>query len=348
MGGVSAGSQGGRVDSIAIGREASPAPAARRAETLEIGRLAGGSRAEELEIGRPAAASSGSAQPRPSHSERPAPAASAPAAPVSSAPAASPRPVQDVGPAPGPKQVDPFLREAVGLGASDIHFHAGSPVRRRVNGALADAGADVLSPERSREMVLELLSSRERHALEQNGQIDFAYAIDGLARFRCNAYRQQNGHDLIMRAIAAEPPSLEQLNLPGNLAKFTNYHQGMVLVTGPAGCGKSSTMAALINIINEERLDHIITVEDPIEFVHVNKRCVINQRQVGPHTKSFARALKGALREDPDIIALGELRDLETISLALTAAETGHLVIATLHTGNSIRTVNRLIGVFPP
>ncbi|MEO1173491.1 MAG: type IV pilus twitching motility protein PilT [Myxococcota bacterium] len=251
-------------------------------------------------------------------------------------------------PPPGPKRVDPVLREAVAAGASDIHFHANSVLRRRVNGVLADVPGERLSVEATQAMTYELLSEYERHALDEKGQIDFAYAIDGVARFRCNAYRQQTGMDLVMRAISANPPSLEELGLPTELAKFTNYHQGMVLLTGPAGSGKSSTMAALINIINEERLDHIITVEDPIEFVHTNKRCVVNQRQVGPHTKSFARALKGALREDPDIIALGELRDLETISLALTAAETGHLVLATLHTGNAIRTVNRLVGVFPP
>lgn len=245
-------------------------------------------------------------------------------------------------------RIDTYLREAVSRGASDIHFHANAPIRVRIDGGLQIFDDSVVDGETIQALGREILSDTEFKALNECGQVDFAYAIDGLARFRANAYRQQRGFDLVLRAVAPEPPRLEDLGLPRELAKFTNYHQGMVLLTGPSGCGKSSTMAALLNIINEERLDHIITVEDPIEFVHVNKRCVINQRQVGPHTKSFSRALKGALREDPDIIALGELRDLETISLALTAAETGHLVLATLHTGNAIRTVNRLIGVFPP
>jgi twitching motility protein PilT len=184
--------------------------------------------------------------------------------------------------------------------------------------------------------------------MRDSGQVDFAYTLAGKGRFRSNAYRQQRGIDAVFRVIPPRPPSLTELGLPTSLARLSNYHQGMVLLTGPAGCGKSSTLAALVNIINEERRDHIITIEDPIEYIHPSKQCVVNQRQVGPHTGSFARALRGALREDPDVIAIGELRDLETISLALTAAETGHLVLATLHTNNSIRTVNRILGVFPP
>jgi twitching motility protein PilT len=153
--------------------------------------------------------------------------------------------------------------------------------------------------------------------------------------------------DAVFRNIPPEPPTLAELGLPNALARLTNYHQGLVLVTGPANCGKSSTLAALVRILNEERRDHILTIEDPIEYVHVPQRCVVNQRSVGPHTKSFARALRAALREDPDVIVIGELRDFETISLALTAAETGHLVLGTLHTNNTIRTINRIVGVFP-
>jgi twitching motility protein PilT len=171
--------------------------------------------------------------------------------------------------------------------------------------------------------------------------------VDGVGRFRTNIYRQQRGFDAVFRSIPAELPTLESLRLPNALAKFTNYHQGMVLLTGPAGCGKSSTMAALVNLINEEREEHILTVEDPIEYVHQSKRCLVNQRHAGQHTDSFARALRGALREDPDVIVIGELRDLETISLAMTAAETGHFVLATLHTNNAVRTINRMIGAFP-
>ena len=152
----------------------------------------------------------------------------------------------------------------------------------------------------------------------------------------------------MFRVVPDHPPSLDELGLPSALARLTNYHQGMVLVTGPAGCGKSSTMAAFLNLVNEERTDHILTIEDPIEVLHPSKRCQVNQRQVRSHTESFARALRAALREDPDVIAIGELRDLETISLALTAAETGHFVLGTLHTSSTIRTIDRLIGVFPP
>ncbi len=171
--------------------------------------------------------------------------------------------------------------------------------------------------------------------------------IAGVGRFRANAYRQLRGIDAVFRHIPANPPSLDDLGLPHSLAKLTTYHQGLVLLTGPTACGKSSTMAALVRLINEERADHIITIEDPIEYLHESKRCVVNQRSVKRHTESFARALKGSLREDPDVIVIGELRDLESISLALTAAETGHLVLATLHTENAIRTINRLVGAFP-
>jgi twitching motility protein PilT len=160
-------------------------------------------------------------------------------------------------------------------------------------------------------------------------------------------YRQQRGVDAVFRYIPPEAPSLDDLGLPLALARFVNFHQGMVLVTGPAGCGKSSTLAALVDLINEERHEHILTIEDPIEYLHPSKRCLVNQRSVHSHTESFARALRGALREDPDVIVVGELRDLETISLALSAAETGHLVLATLHTNNAIRTLNRIIGAFP-
>jgi twitching motility protein PilT len=197
-------------------------------------------------------------------------------------------------------------------------------------------------------MVEEILTPEQREALRERGQVDFAYTLGAQGRFRSNAYRQQRGVDAVFRVIPPKPPTLEELGLPSSLARLANYHQGMVLLTGPAGCGKSSTLAALLNIINEDRHDHIITIEDPIEYIHPSKKCVVNQRQVGPHTGSFARALRGALREDPDIIAIGELRDLETIALALTAAETGHLVLATLHTNNAVRTVNRILGVFPP
>ncbi len=241
-----------------------------------------------------------------------------------------------------------LLRKAVEAGASHHHIHAGSALRMRRHGKLETSGDAPLEAAACESMFRDALSTAQWEQLETQGQIDFAYTLDGVARFRCNVYRQQHGVDGVFRAIPIAPPGLEELGLPSTLARFTGFHQGMVLVTGPAGCGKSSTMAALLDIVNEDRSDHIITIEDPIEFLHASKRCLVNQRQVGGHTESFARALRAALREDPDVIGIGELRDLETVSLALTAAETGHFVLATLHTDSAIGTINRLVGVFPP
>ncbi|MBZ0103960.1 MAG: PilT/PilU family type 4a pilus ATPase [Thermoanaerobaculia bacterium] len=233
-------------------------------------------------------------------------------------------------------------------GASDLHLASGERTLMRHLGELAFAGDARLSREQVEALLAELLDAAGQAALARDGQVDLACSLPGRGRFRGNAYRHQNGLGLVLRAIPFEVPTLADLGLPGTLARLTNHHQGLVLITGPGGCGKSSTMAALLRLINEERRDHIITIEDPIEYVHEPLRCVVNQRQVGRDTESFARALKAALREDPDVIAIGELRDLETISLALTAAETGHLVLATLHTGSSIRTVDRIVGSFPP
>jgi twitching motility protein PilT len=197
------------------------------------------------------------------------------------------------------------------------------------------------------QLVAAALTPAEQAELARSGELDFCLELPGVGRFRANAYRQQRGFDVVFRSINPEPPTLESLGLPPELTRFTEYHQGMVLITGPAGCGKSATLAALVNLINETREEHILTVEDPIEVVHRSKGCLVNQRHAGRHTRSFARALRGALREDPDIIVIGELRDLETISLAMTAAETGHFVLATLHTNNAVRTINRMIGAFP-
>jgi len=240
-----------------------------------------------------------------------------------------------------------LLAFAADQGASDLHLHAGMPVRLRIHGDFRPLPGAAISPDESRQLLAEVLTPAQREAVETHGQVDFAYTLPSVGRFRANVYRQQRGWDGVFRVIPAEPPSLSDLGLPLDLARFANFHQGLVLITGPTGSGKSSTLAALVRIVNEERRDHIITIEDPVEFVHRSQRCVVNQRQVGAHTRSFSRALRAALREDPDVIVVGELRDLETISLALTAAETGHLVLATLHTQNAINTVNRLIGVFP-
>ncbi len=286
--------------------------------------------------------------------------AAAPPAPAAAAPAAVPAPVPEQPVSTGPptiadvpwgmtsRRIDALLTYTVRQRASDLHLHSGSPIKLRRHGILSDLDSEPLARSTSDAMIREILTPEQQSDLEEHGQIDFAYTLPDVGRFRGNAYRQQRGVDAVFRAIPPNPPTLEELGLPANLARFANFHQGLVLFTGPAGCGKSSTLAAMVNIINQDRQDHIITVEDPIEYIHRSQKCVVNQRQTGRHTNSFARALRAALREDPDVIAIGELRDLETISLALTAAETGHLVLASLHTNNSIRTINRVLGVFPP
>ena len=258
------------------------------------------------------------------------------------------------GPAPPEAAEEPrqsltgWLRLAAARGASDLHVHAGQAVQIRVHGELTPASEAPLSAEAAEALLRDALEPAEREALDATGQVDLARTVPAAGRFRGNVYRQQHGVDGVFRLLPAEPPTLSDLGLPLDLARFANFHQGLVLVTGPAGCGKSATLAALVSIVNRERAHHVITIEDPVEILHRSNRSVVNQRQVGRHTESFARALRAALREDPDVIVVGELRDLETISLALTAAETGHLVLATLHTTSAISTINRLVGVFPP
>lgn len=244
------------------------------------------------------------------------------------------------------EKLEAILAEGAANHASDIHLHAGGALKTRINGefVISDANIDSESIER---MVAAALTPEQRQILSRQGELDFCFDLPGVGRFRANAYRQHRGLDAVFRTIPDKPPTLEELGLPEDLKKYTDYHQGMVLITGPAGCGKSATLAALVNHINENRNDHILTVEDPIEIIHPSKRCLVNQRHAGHHTSSFARALRSALREDPDIIVIGELRDLETVSLAMTAAETGHFVLATLHTSNAVRTINRMIGAFP-
>jgi twitching motility protein PilT len=277
-----------------------------------------------------------------------APGAPAPAAAASAWPAIAATATPWLGGAAGQRQLDALLALAVERGASDIHIHSGAPIGVRLVGSLVDLDPQPLAPAVAARMIEEVLDEGQRAELAKHGQIDFAYTLPGRARFRANAYRQQRGLDAVFRSIPSQPPTLASLGLPESLARLADYNQGMVLITGPSGCGKSATMAALISIINHSRTEHIVTVEDPIEYIHPSRRGIVNQRQVGPHTASFARALRAALREDPDVIAIGELRDLETISLAITAAETGHLVLGTLHTNNSVRTINRMLGVFPP
>jgi len=240
-----------------------------------------------------------------------------------------------------------ILMTAVDVGASDIHVQSAAPLRFRIHGEL-EVVSSALTPARAEELAVSLLPPGHRELLAAEGQVDFAFSVPGLARFRGNAYRHRRGTGIVLRLIGGRAPTLTELGLPLALARFTNYQQGLVLVTGPSGCGKTSTMAALLDLINQERREHLVTAEQPIEYLFPSRLCVVNQRQVGKHSRSFAQVLRAALRQDPDVIALGDLLDHETISLALTAAETGHLVLGTLHTSGAIRTIDRIIGAFPP
>jgi twitching motility protein PilT len=287
------------------------------------------------------------AAPRSASPPAPAPATTHLPAASPAAERIAPRSVASLRRGSDPSELHNLLRVGVERGASDVHIHAGMPLRLRLHGQFLAADKVPIMPDRAERIVFSALNPEQDKIFRERGELDFAYQAPGLGRFRVNVYRQQRGYDGVFRLIPEKIPSLESLGMPQSLARFTNFHQGMVLVTGPANCGKSSTLAALVDLINQERREHILTVEDPIEYVHAPKRCAVNQRTVGPHTESFARALRAALREDPDVIVIGELRDLETISLALTAAETGHLVLGTLHTNSAIRTINRLVSVFP-
>jgi twitching motility protein PilT len=243
--------------------------------------------------------------------------------------------------------LEQILKRALEVKASDVHIHAGSPIQLRVNGVLKQIISGVLTAEETTAMLTRVLTPAQKTQLFETFDLDVSLQLP-YGRFRASMFKQQRGFDAVFRPISATPPTLDQLGLPASMKRLTEFHQGLVLVTGPAGCGKSSTLAALVNLVNESRKDHIITVEDPIEYLHASKGCIVNQRQAGTHTLSFANALRAALREDPDVIVIGELRDLETMSLAITAAETGHLVMGTLHTNNAIRTINRILDTFPP
>ena len=241
-----------------------------------------------------------------------------------------------------------LLRKAADLKASDLHIHCGARLRLRINGQLIEKGEAEVTPAAAESLLAGLLDAEQQQTLAERGQVDFAVDLPGANRARCNMFRQQRGLDAIFRLIPTEPPTLESLNLPSTLKTLTEYNNGLVLVCGPAGSGKTSTIAALVSIVNKEWHDHIITIEDPVEYVHPSRGCIVNQRQVGLHTRSFAAALRAALREDPDVLMVGELRDLESISLALTAAETGHLVFGTLHTRTTVESITRIINSFKP
>jgi twitching motility protein PilT len=232
--------------------------------------------------------------------------------------------------------------------ASDLHLTAGSPPMIRQHGKLHALDYPALTVQQTREVVYSILTNDQRQRLETDWQIDFAYSIPGKARFRVNAYFQRASLSAAFRLIPSEMPALRDLGLPPVIQEFTKKPRGFVLVTGPTGSGKSTTLAAMLDSINDERHEHILTIEDPIEFLHKHKKCIVNQRELGADAQTFALGLKAALRQDPDVILVGEMRDLETISTALTAAETGHLVFATLHTQDTAQTVDRIVDVFPP
>ncbi len=233
-------------------------------------------------------------------------------------------------------------------GASDLHLTVGSPPIIRVSGSLVRLDMPALTPNDTRELVYGILNQAQRQKLETNLEIDFSYAVPNRARFRVNAYYQRASLGAALRLIPTKIKQMADLNLPAALGDWVGKPRGLILVTGPTGSGKSTTLASLINEINEKRSDHIMTVEDPIEFLHQHKRSMINQREVGADTHSFQNALRSVLRQDPDVILVGEMRDLETIQIAMTAAETGHLVFGTLHTSDAPQTVDRVIDVFPP
>jgi twitching motility protein PilT len=240
-----------------------------------------------------------------------------------------------------------LLREAATRHASDLHLSSGQPPLLRVHGDLTRLEQPPLAPQAVTELVNSIMSDEQRRRFEAEHEVDFSCELPGEGRFRVNVFVHSRGPGAVLRTIPTEIPSLESLEMPPILKELCTRERGLVLVTGPTGSGKSTTLAAMVDLVNATWDAHILTVEDPIEFVHPPKRCLVNQREVGPHTGSFANALRSALREDPDVILIGEMRDLETISLALTAAETGHLVFGTLHTSSAPKTIDRIIDVFP-
>ena len=244
-------------------------------------------------------------------------------------------------------KIDAFFKLMNEQGASDLHLVAGQPPALRIRGDIERIKFKVLESDDLRNMLYEISPEEKIKVFEETGDVDFGYEIPGLARYRANFFMQKNGVGAVFREIPSSIMSAEQLGLPTVVSKLAALPRGLVLVTGPTGSGKSTTLASIIDVVNRTRKDHIITVEDPIEFVHQSQGCLVNHREVGIHTKTFSAALRGALREDPDIILVGEMRDLETISLAIEAASTGHLVFATLHTSSAVKTVDRIIEVFP-
>ena len=241
-----------------------------------------------------------------------------------------------------------LLSFGVEQGASDCHLSAGEPPMIRINGDLKKLDYPLLTREQAHALIYDIMNDLQRKNFEQFHECDFSFELGEVARFRVNVFMQRKGEAAVFRTIPTKILTLEELGMPPLLKQICEKEKGLILVTGPTGSGKSTTLAAMIDYLNSSFEGHILTVEDPIEFVHPSKKCLVNQRELGPHTHSFANALRAALREDPDIILVGEMRDLETIQLALSAAETGHIVFGTLHTSSAPKTVDRIIDVFPP
>jgi len=246
-------------------------------------------------------------------------------------------------------EITELLKTAVSMGASDVHIKVGSPPVIRINGALSPLqGAPRLTHEDAIKIAFSVMTPAQREIFKKKNDIDFAYGVSGLGRFRCNAFVQRGTVGVVFRAIPMKIPTIEELNLPQSIKKLALEERGLILVTGTTGSGKSTTLAALIDLINSTKTVNIVTIEDPVEYLHRDKKGIVNQREVGTDTESFSKALRAALRQDPDVILVGEMRDFETIQTAMSAAETGHLVLSTLHTLDATETVNRVISVFPP
>ncbi|KPU28064.1 twitching motility protein PilT [Caloranaerobacter sp. TR13] len=241
-----------------------------------------------------------------------------------------------------------LLKKTIELKASDLHITVGYPPVMRINGKLEKYGEEILTPEKNLSLVKQILDDEKFKQLEIKGEIDTSYSVAGLGRFRINVYKQRGTYGMAIRAVSLRIPTIEELGLPKIVKELSRKQRGLILVTGPTGSGKSTTLASMLDCINKERSCHILTLEDPIEYLHKHNKSIINQREIGSDSRSFASALRAALRQDPDVILVGEMRDLETISIAITAAETGHLVLSTLHTIGTAKTVDRIIDVFPP